>query len=64
MKRSRREALRADLRALLPYFIAGIIFISIGVAQPRFMLNWSPSIVLLLLVCWVAPAIWRRWFKK
>jgi hypothetical protein len=64
MQRSRLEALRSDLRALIPYLIAGVIFVSIGVAQPRFMLNWSPAIALLLVVCWIVPATWRRWFKK
>lgn len=50
-----------NLRAFLPYLLAGLIFISIGVNEPKFMLNWSPGILLLLAVVWAIPALWRQW---
>ena len=55
------DALRRNLRALFPYLVAAVIFIGIGVIQPRFMLNWSPGIALLLAVVWGVPELWRRW---
>ncbi len=58
---TQREAFLAGLRGLLPYLIAGVIFVTISVIEPRFMLNWSPGLVLLLLVVWIIPALWRRW---
>lgn len=61
---SRRDRFRAEFRGLLPYLIAGAIFIAISVAEPRFMLNWSPGLVLLLLVTWLIPAAWRRWRRR
>ncbi len=61
MTPSRRAAAIANLKAFLPYFIAGIIFITVSVIDPRFMLNWSPGLVLLLACVWVVPALWRRW---
>jgi len=63
-QRSRRAALLANLKALLPYLVAGAIFIAIGVAEPQFMLNWSPGIALLLIVAWVIPALWKRWRRR
>jgi hypothetical protein len=62
--RARAEAVRANLRALLPYLVASAIFIAIGVAEPKFMLNWAPGIALLLLVCWVLPTLWKRWRRR
>lgn len=56
----RRRALLNDLRALRPYLVAGALFITFGVIEPRFMLNWSPGIILLLLVTWVIPALWQK----
>lgn len=56
----RRAALRRDLRALAPYLVAGLLFITFGVIEPRFMLNWLPGIILLLLVVWVIPAAWKK----
>jgi hypothetical protein len=56
-----RDALRRNLRALFPYLVAAALFIGIGVMQPRFMLNWSPGIALLLAVVWGVPELWRRW---
>ncbi len=53
--------MKANLRAFLPYLIAAVLFIAISVTEPRFMLNWSPGLVLLLLVVWVVPALSRRW---
>jgi hypothetical protein len=52
---------RGHLRSLVPYFVAGAIFVAIGVATPVFMLNWSPGVGLLLLVAWGIPEGWRRW---
>lgn len=51
---------RKELRGLLPYLIAGALFVAISVTEPRFMLNWSPGLVLLLVVVWVVPSLWRR----
>ncbi|MFN0147176.1 MAG: hypothetical protein ACKVT1_11745 [Dehalococcoidia bacterium] len=56
----RRKALLGDLRSLLPYLIAGALFIIVGLIDPRFMLNWAPGIALLLAVVWVVPALWKR----
>jgi hypothetical protein len=61
---SRRAAFLAGLRSLVPYLVAGVLFITIGVIEPHFMLNWSPGLVLLLLVVWVIPALWRRWRER
>ncbi len=52
---------RANLRAFFPYLVAAAIYIGIGILQPRFMLNWSPGIALLLAVVWGVPELWRRW---
>ena len=56
----RPRGLRAALDGLLPYLVAAALYITISVIQPRFMLNWSPGLVLLLLVVWLVPAWWRR----
>ena len=57
---SRREEFVGGLRSLFPYLIAGAVFIVLGVSDPRFMLNWSPGILLLLGIAWGVPALWRR----
>ena len=44
----------------LPYLIAGVLYIAIGVWQPRFLLSWSEGIIFLLLIVWAIPAYWRR----
>ena len=62
--RQRSTALLANLQALLPYLVAGALFIAIGVAEPKFMLNWAPGIALLLVVAWAIPALWKRWRRK
>jgi hypothetical protein len=54
------EAARRNLRPLVPYFIAGALFVAFGVFDPKFMLNWSPGIALLVVVVWAIPALWRR----
>jgi hypothetical protein len=64
MHTTRRRRFAANLRSFLPYAIAGVLFITFGVIEPRFMLNWSPGIVLLLLVVWVVPGLWKRWFRR
>jgi hypothetical protein len=51
-------------RTLVPYFLAGALFVLFGVIEPRFMLNWSPGIALLFLVAWAIPAAWRRWRRR
>lgn len=56
-----RAAIIANLKAFLPYSVAAVIFITVSVVDPRFMLNWSPGLALLLAVVWVIPALWRRW---
>jgi hypothetical protein len=55
-----RDAFRRNLRGLFPYFVAAVIYLGIGIIQPRFMLNWSPGIALLLGVVWGVPEPWRR----
>jgi hypothetical protein len=45
---------------LLPYLIAGVLYIAIGVWQPRFLLSWSEGIIFLLLIVWWIPEYWRR----
>lgn len=61
---SRRNAVMANLRAFLPYLFSGVLFVVIGVSEPKFMLNWAPGIVLLLAVVWAIPALWRRWRQR
>ncbi len=61
---SRRDAVKANLRAFLPYLLSGVLFVVIGVSEPKFMLNWAPGIVLLLAVVWAIPALWRRWRQR
>ena len=60
----RRSAVLAALRSFVPYLIAGVLFVTFGVIEPRFMLNWSPGIILLVLVAWAIPAAWRRWRRR
>ncbi|MCC6383116.1 MAG: hypothetical protein IT304_11475 [Dehalococcoidia bacterium] len=60
----KQPALVAGLRSLVPYAVAFVIFVGLGVADPRFMLNWSPGLVLLLAVVWAIPALWRRWRRR
>ena len=60
----RPAALNGHLLTLLPYVIAGVIFVGVGVLDPRFMLNWSPGILLLLVIAWAIPAAWRRWRRR
>ena len=47
--------------ALVPYLIAAVLYISLGVWQPRFLLSWSEGIVFVLLVVWGIPELWRRY---
>ena len=61
MNEARRDAMVANLKSFLPYLIAAVIFITVSVWEPRFMLNWSPGLVLLLACVWLIPALWRRW---
>ena len=61
MKLTFWEATKANLRGLRPYLIAAVIYITIGVIQPKFVLNWTPAYLLLLLVIWIIPALWQRW---
>ena len=58
------DTLQAELRSFVPYLIAGLLFVTFGVIEPRFMLNWSPGIILLVLVAWAIPAAWRRWRRR
>ena len=55
-----RDSIVRNLRAFLPYFIAGVIFVVVGVNEPKFMLNWAPGIALLFVVAWVIPSLWRK----
>jgi hypothetical protein len=59
-----REAAIGNLKTLFPYLVAGALFIVFGVIDPKFMLNWAPGLVLLLIVVWVVPALWRRWRRR
>lgn len=60
----RHATFLAGLRSLVPYAVAFVVFVGLGVADPRFMLNWSPGIALLLVVVWAIPALWRRWRRR
>lgn len=60
----RREAVFAGLKSLARYVVAWALFIAIGVAEPRFMLNWAPGIALLLVIGWLIPALWKRWRRE
>ena len=64
MKPSRWDELKGNLRELRPYLIAAAIYIPVGVVQPKFVLNWTPAFVLLLIVTWIAPALWRKVRRK
>jgi hypothetical protein len=51
---------RRWLATLLPYVVAGVLYIALGVWQPRFLLSWSEGIIFLMLVVWGIPELWRR----
>ena len=50
--------------AILPYVIAGAMYIALGVWNPRFLLSWAEGIIFLLLVVWALPQLYRRWRRK
>ena len=52
--------LRRWLGTLFPYLVAGVLYISLGVWQPRFLLSWSEGIIFVLLIVWGIPELWRR----
>ncbi len=52
------------MAALAPYLVAGVLYIAIGVWQPRFLLSWSEGIVFLLVVVWGVPEWYRRRRKR
>jgi hypothetical protein len=58
------ESCKGNLRELVPYLIAAAIYIPIGLWNPHFILNWTPAYILLLIVCWIVPSLWRRWRSR
>ena len=64
MKQTGWQDFKENMHGLFPYLVAAAIYIPIAVWQPRFMLNWTPAYILLLLVIWTAPATWRKWRRR
>jgi hypothetical protein len=58
---SARRARKARLRGIVPYLVAGVLYVALGVWDPRFLLSWAEGIGFLLLVVWAIPASVRRW---
>jgi hypothetical protein len=56
--------LRQHFPTLLPYLIAGAIYIGIGVLEPRFLLSWAEGIIFLFFAVWAVPALFRRLYRR
>lgn len=54
------EYVRRHWRTLVPYLIAAVLYITLGLLEPKFLLSWSEGILFLLFVVWAVPALWRR----
>jgi hypothetical protein len=52
--------LRRHAGTLIPYLIAAVLYIGIGVWEPRFLLSWTEGIIFLMFVVWAVPALYRR----
>jgi hypothetical protein len=48
------------VRTAALYVAAGVVWITIGVFVPDFMLSWPVTIVYLLVVAWLLPTLVRR----
>ena len=49
------------LRGLVPYLIAGALYVALGVWDTRLLLSWAEGIAFLMLTVWAIPALVRRW---
>ena len=52
---------RARFKGLVPYLVAGALYVALGVWEPLFLLSWAEGIGFLLLAVWAIPALVRRW---
>ena len=52
---------RERVQGLVPYLVAGAIYVALGVAEPRLLLSWAEGIAFLMIVVWAIPALIRRW---
>ena len=52
--------LRRHFPTLLPYLISAVLYIGIGVLEPRFLLSWVEGILFLFFTVWAIPALYRR----
>jgi hypothetical protein len=48
------------VRALLPYLLAGVVYVAIGVAYPTFLYSSVVAAVYLVLTVWALPEAIRR----
>ncbi len=49
-----------SVRSVLPYAVAFVVYVALGVAVPEFMLSWPVAVAYLVLAVWVVPALLRR----
>lgn len=57
---SRRGRASAWVRPLLPYLAAAVVYIALGVAEPRVLLSWAEGIAFLVVAVWAIPAAYGR----
>jgi hypothetical protein len=54
------DYVRRHLPTLVPYAVAALLHIVVGVIEPRVLLSWAEGILFLLLFVWAVPQVWRR----
>lgn len=52
--------MRPALRELLPYLVAFVVYLAIGITVPEFMLSWPIAVGYLLITAFAVPALLRR----
>ena len=48
------------MRTLALYLVAGAVWVAIGAYEPDFMLSWPVTVLYLVVVAWLLPALLRR----
>lgn len=51
--------MRPAARELLPYLVAFVVYLAIGISVPEFMLSWPVAVCYLLITVFVVPALLR-----
>ena len=52
---------RGRLGGLVPYLVAGALYVALGVWEPRVLLSWAEGIGFLMLTVWAIPTLIGRW---